>query len=1072
MKRKKKAAIFLTVLLVLSFCLTGISSSVRAANKNNYRYYYHQLSAESKQIYDAMFQMYEQGIFQTGTQSYDLVENGHMTAGQLSSYEGKFDGLLTSFGAARDAFYADYPDIFYVDFSSLAIGVETDGQGGYKAYLGMKTENTPYYVKGFTDSRQVESAIIAHEAKINEIVQGAKNSSQSPREQVIYVHNALLESTSYRLENNCSPGNEGHVRTSYGALVKGESLCEGYARALKSMLDSLGIPSVLVQGYYQDTDGSRNLHMWNYVQLDGKWYAVDATADDGMKGDAGSDAYLLADSEAMGKHHVPDGVMSPSGVRFTYPQLAGTQPENPGDGTVEPENPGTAQPENPAPENPRPGEDGSQEGESAPAVGTIDGEGYEIVFSKDGLVVGYREGTEFEEETGVFKVSYKGKGYLEASKEGIYILSRFYQYIPATGECEPGNWGYSDPTPFHMPQLEDALVIANSNSRFLEFAVTKVPPKGPLYGDGLTAEELKSNWNFQGTESDFFIATGRLENPNGNFVPAPYARWLTPGNTGYLRCGATYTVTAVYSEQLEECDGQKAGYSLTVKDGWSAVENSRIEDFRWDGDRTVTFKFTPSKMLADSYSRYDFEITGLRGTGSLKAPEGFSYDAKAKISICAYRPQGYYLNVFGKPELLEPADLSCKGWELSTGEKLENAVTNIVLVASKPELVITTPDAGQNQVMLDKIENDLGDTVVKSATYNIDLKMCNKSIVSTGSSVRMSIGFPEGYGPDSEGVVYKAYHFIKKGGKITGVEPIDCVVTQYGLVIATKSFSPFAVCAVKEDNTETPVKKVLFLNSAGGEVEGDTIRVLEKSQPAQTVTVRAKEGYQLSSINVSGKELPITDNKTMSISLSYDTLTYDENIVDVIFAAEQPKQEPPRQEEQKTPAKSEPKPQEKKQSGNEASSDSSEDEQESSQPSAPAAKAAAAPAQAKAQGTQQNAASNQPSATVSTKPADRNPVSSQPSGQTAKPPESASTQPESSVLQEGQEEDLLVASAEESAGEEKENPSAEREERPDVEESSFESRITEDTTFGIILAVIAGIGVISIAGIIVVKWRR
>ena len=193
--------------------------------------------------------------------------------------------------------------------------------------------------------------------------------------------------------------------------------------------------------------------MWNYVQIDGKWYGLEATADDGMANGAGSDAYLLVDSAVMGKHHIPDGVMSGAGFRFTYPQLAASDSE----------------------------EGGSLGGDENPDTGSTDSEGYKVVFEQDGLLVKYREGTEFEEETGVFKVSYKGMGYQEAvDKEGVYILSRFYQYMPGTGEYLQGNWGYSDPAPFMMPQLKDALVLANSNSKFIEFAVTKVPPKGPL----------------------------------------------------------------------------------------------------------------------------------------------------------------------------------------------------------------------------------------------------------------------------------------------------------------------------------------------------------------------------------------------------------------------------------------------------------------------------------------------------------------------------------------------------------------------------------------------------------------
>lgn len=846
MKQKKKAVIFLMMLFAASLCLAGIGGSVRAANTKDVRYFYNQLSGDAKPIYDAMYEMYKQGIFKTGTESYDLITNEHLTKEKLASYGGKYDDLLKSFGAARDAFYADYPDIFYVDFSAVAITVEEKGETDYKAYLGPKDGVSSYFTEGFTEKQQVEKAIDSHEEKVGSIVSEAKK-AKTVREQVIAAHNAIIKGTVYKLEDNCSAGNKGHIRTSYGALIKGESLCEGYARAVKSVLDSLGVESILVQGYYKETDGSKNEHMWNYVKLDGKWYAIDATANDGMSGSIAADTYLLAEGSVMKEHHIADGIMSPGGVRFTYPTPEG-------------------------------GSDSSQD------LGTTDSEGYKLVFDKDGLRVGYKDGTEDGQEVGIFKVSYKGMGYAEAvEKEGVYILSRFYQYMPGTGKDEQGRWGYSDPKPFMMPQLKDALVLANGNSRYIEFAVTKVAPKGPLYGDDLTVEDLEKNWNFQGTEKDFIVSTGKLENPRGNFVPSPWAKKLTPSATGFLMIGNTYKVTAVFNEELEEYGEEKVGYKLTVKDGSSAIKNSKVENFKWDGKSTVTFDFTPSEMWADNYARYEFQVTGLRGKGSWKAPDAFTYDVKKRLAICAFRPEGYYFATYAKAELLEPGDLSCKDWVLDSGKKLEEAVTNVTIVASKPVLEVSTPDKAETEEMVDKIEG-AGDEVIKSATFNIDLKMCNQSIVSTGSSIKMLVGFPEGYEADSEGVTYKAYHFIKKGGKIVGVEEIDCVVTQFGLVIACKSFSPYAVAAVKTDEP-VDVKKVLMLNSEGGEIQGEAIRKLKKDSP-QKVTVKAKDGYYISSINLSGKKLSVTDKKTMDVKLTYEGLSYDENIMEVMFAAE------------------------------------------------------------------------------------------------------------------------------------------------------------------------------------------
>ncbi len=861
----------LALLLVLPYGMAGAGGSVYAANTNASRYYYSQLKGDAKIIYDAMYEMYVQGIFKTGTQEYDLVEKGYMTSEQAARYETDKDELLRQYGAARDAFYADYPDIFYVDFSNLSVSMSKSGDV-YKVVLGIgRTEN--YFVEGFADTQQVERAEKEQDARISEIVKGAKGNSSSVREQVAYVYNAIIDNTEYRLDTNCDAGNAGHVRTSYGALVKGQSLCEGYARAVKTVLDAMGINSVLVQGNYRAPDGSDNLHMWNYVQIDGKWYGVDATAGDGMKGTVDSGKYLLADRSVMDANHKPDGVMSGSGFRFTYPQLSGP-------------------------------EGGSEGEEPEPDTGNTDGDtdedGYEKRFDKEGLLVQYRNGTESEGAVGVFKVSYKGMGYQNAvDREGVYMLARFYQYMPGTGEYEVGSWGYADPKPFMMPQHADALLLANGNSRYIEFAVTKKAPAGPLYGDDLTAEELEKNWKFQGTEADFIVSTGKLDNPKGTFVPSPFARKLTPNNTSFISCGKKYHITAVFNEQLVEINGQKAGYKVTVKNGWSAEENSKIENFTWDGDRTVEFDFTPSDQLADNYADYTFQITGLQGIGSLKAPDSFIYSAKIKISICAHRNEGIYLNLGAKPKLLEPMDIFCGDWVNENNQKLRD-VKNIVLTASKPEVVVESDPAKQSGEMLEKIEGKLPDecTIVKSATYDLKLMTCNENILSTGSSVRLHIGFPEGFGPENAGVSYKAYHFTRdKNGTITGVEELDCIVTDKGLIVTCYSFSPFAVVALKgEPEADTISQKLLIMNTEGGDAvfqedKNNKICTISEKGQKRTIAIDAKEGYRISGLYLNNIALKVTDSKSMKYTVKSEDLKGGGNILDVVFVKDNPKQE-------------------------------------------------------------------------------------------------------------------------------------------------------------------------------------
>lgn len=55
----------------------------------------------------------------------------------------------------------------------------------------------------------------------------------------------------------------------YGALVKKQALCEGYAKAFSYLCNIVGIENMIVTGY-TDVD-----HMWNMVKLGDSWYHVD-----------------------------------------------------------------------------------------------------------------------------------------------------------------------------------------------------------------------------------------------------------------------------------------------------------------------------------------------------------------------------------------------------------------------------------------------------------------------------------------------------------------------------------------------------------------------------------------------------------------------------------------------------------------------------------------------------------------------------------------------------------------------------------------------------------------------------
>ena len=88
--------------------------------------------------------------------------------------------------------------------------------------------------------------------------------------------------------------NKKHNRDLYGALIKKESVCVGYARAFSYMCGLAGIKCINVM------NGKQN-HLYNYVQIDSKWYGVDTT-----NGKTGTNLFLLEGKEFLEmEQHIP-----------------------------------------------------------------------------------------------------------------------------------------------------------------------------------------------------------------------------------------------------------------------------------------------------------------------------------------------------------------------------------------------------------------------------------------------------------------------------------------------------------------------------------------------------------------------------------------------------------------------------------------------------------------------------------------------------------------------------------------------------------------------------------------------
>lgn len=145
---------------------------------------------------------------------------------------------------------------------------------------------------------------------ISRFVQTCIRAGMTDFEKEMAIVQYLVANVEYPYERYAAGLDTREDHSAYGALVKGEAVCEGYAEAFCWLADSLGLETKFIYGNY-----GGQLHDWNLVKLEGNWYHVDVTSDDPIvKGGNGygwgnlCNQYLNLTDAQMGEDHWWDPV--------------------------------------------------------------------------------------------------------------------------------------------------------------------------------------------------------------------------------------------------------------------------------------------------------------------------------------------------------------------------------------------------------------------------------------------------------------------------------------------------------------------------------------------------------------------------------------------------------------------------------------------------------------------------------------------------------------------------------------------------------------------------------------------
>ncbi len=869
----------------------------------------------AKKFYKAFEEMQKTGDFIDGKVEYSLTAKGLATSEEIKKWV--IDGDLTipkAFSAARDAYLTDHPELFYIDFYKLTISAGRQN-GVYSAFIDSGREANAYHDNGFTSAIDVNKALNSFYAEVNKIADEAEKAAKDDKygmaKDVLkarYVNKYIAENVVYDfgalddyLETGVSSASA--VSTAFGALVNKTAVCGGYSAAYKAVMDKLGIPCLIVSGYSKAKDSKGEFsqgttaHAWNYIWLEnavtedeevdgnapaaasyaaseeqtqeGAWYAVDVT-----RNSTGTDRnkYMNMGFATNDKHHITDGHISSSGYELKYPELAlydyGCKT--------------------------------ASNGLVRSIQYTPYGNGTKDEFGLD--VMAYDE-----------QISYNGKSAIRlAEEDNLHIIYR-------TADLRDGeiNWTvWMDLAALYKTYFYDQLAsfdngvqtkITNPPSAlYSQFAVIDSDPdlnynpdffdKDPEFDDRIP--NIYYSHDYKKDDKDIgdhiTVISAVFENKAyGTYSPAPYVSKtnasVTEGNTinDSMRApnsslmdekyAKVYEIT--YDQPLRVLDPDKEiGITYTTKHSkenigeyakFLPLESGKMVELV--GEHTLRFRFMPSLMYEHNMETYTFSFTNVGSnqirykadgstytTGKLPnsipltfdrlyraCPAVFGYDGRLWVECCA------------QPTLLSNSDLSEVDFKDEEGNIIsENKRSQMLLVVDSVNK--DTQDAMLNEIDKNGDINIKQEDIKKSETYDIDLQICGQyASIPNGSYVKIALGFPDGYGPEDEGVTFKLFHYKHdKQGNYLGVEEIPCVITKLGLVATVSSFSPYMVAAVPADKASDNKTVYASINGRGGKLskEDGAVKTLKPGENC-TYDIKPDSGYMVYSVTLNGKDI-------------------------------------------------------------------------------------------------------------------------------------------------------------------------------------------------------------------------
>ena len=226
--------------------LEGSRSMVTHVSGDTTKYYYNDLVEKgcdlAVKFYDVLEEMNANGDFLDGVIQYDM--GSIVSSGELKQWVEYGDLTIPkAFGAARDSFLLDHPELFYIDIYKIMLSAGRTG-GTYKGYIDSGRDDTIYRDGAFETEEEVEAAIQKYESAVKRAADAVRTAAEvDGAYNILYKDDCILamaandqlanvkydfDSYYAHTEDDEEAVEDMLSHTAYGALVNSKAVCSGF----------------------------------------------------------------------------------------------------------------------------------------------------------------------------------------------------------------------------------------------------------------------------------------------------------------------------------------------------------------------------------------------------------------------------------------------------------------------------------------------------------------------------------------------------------------------------------------------------------------------------------------------------------------------------------------------------------------------------------------------------------------------------------------------------------------------------------------------------------------------------